>query len=57
MTVFALVAVALAQDDDYYEPQTRPRPAPARIQPGYSGPAGSSAPRPTPVPILKQINR
>lgn len=57
LTVFALVAVTLAQDDDYYEPQPRPRPAPARIQPGYSGPAGSSAPRPTPVPILKQINR
>lgn len=54
LTVFALVAVSFAQDDDYYEPEPRHRPAPARIQAGYSGPA---APRPTPVPILKQINR
>lgn len=63
VAVFALVAVSFAQDYDYDEaPRPRPkpgpalRPAPPRIQPGYSGPA-SSAPKPTPVPILKQINK
>lgn len=55
LAVFALVAVSFAQDDDYYDEPIRPRPAPARIQPGYSGP--SKGPAPTPVPILKQINR
>ncbi|XP_023025336.2 uncharacterized protein [Leptinotarsa decemlineata] len=49
----AFVAVTFAQD--YYDDEPRAsRPAPPRVQPGYSGPA---APRPTPVPILKQINR
>ncbi|KAJ8970460.1 hypothetical protein NQ314_001212 [Rhamnusium bicolor] len=53
VAVFALiVAVTFAQDYDNYEP--RARAAPPRVQPGYSGPA---APKPTPVAILKQINR
>ncbi|KAJ3654520.1 hypothetical protein Zmor_013703 [Zophobas morio] len=53
VAVFALLAVSWAQDFDYDLP---PRPAPHRVKPSYSGPA-ASAPRPTPVPILKQINR
>lgn len=40
-----------AQDYDF---EARSRPAPARIQPGYSGNVDT---KPTPVPILKQINR
>ncbi|CAH0553799.1 unnamed protein product [Brassicogethes aeneus] len=51
LSVFALVAVACAQDFDYGPPT---RPAPSRVQPGYSGP---SAAKPTPIAILKQINR
>ncbi|CAH1098815.1 unnamed protein product [Psylliodes chrysocephalus] len=57
LAVLTLVAVSFAQDDYYDDepqPPPRARPAPARVQPGYSGPA---APRPTPVAILKQINR
>lgn len=53
LAVFALVAAAFAQQFDY-ESGPPARPAPARIQAGFSGPA---APKPTPVPILKQINR
>ncbi|CAG9863442.1 unnamed protein product [Phyllotreta striolata] len=56
LAVLILVAATFAQDD-YYDEEPQPpraRPAPARIQPGYSGPA---APRPTPIAILKQINR
>lgn len=52
MAVLAFMAVAFAQDYDYEPAQHRP--APSRVQPGYSGPA---APKPTPVAILKQINR
>ncbi|EEZ98600.2 cuticular protein precursor [Tribolium castaneum] len=52
VAVFALAAVAFGQDFDY--DSSPPRPAPHRVKPSYSGPA---APRPTPVPILKQINR
>ncbi|RZC38784.1 hypothetical protein BDFB_002826 [Asbolus verrucosus] len=52
VAVFALLATAFGQDYDY-EPAPH-RPAPPRVRPGYSGPA---PPRPTPVPILKQINR
>ncbi|XP_019881239.2 nematocyst expressed protein 3-like [Aethina tumida] len=54
VAVFAFVAVSFAQDFSDYEPASPVRPAPSRVQPGYSGPAG---PKPTPVPILKQINR
>ncbi|CAG9823498.1 unnamed protein product [Phaedon cochleariae] len=53
LAVLTLLGVSLAQD--YYDEEPRPRPAPARIQSGYSG--AQSAPRPTPVAILKQINR
>ncbi|XP_018320129.1 formin-like protein 14 [Agrilus planipennis] len=55
--VASLLVGALGQRDYLDEPLRAPpprRPAPARIDPDYSGPA---APRPTPVPILKQINR
>ncbi|KAG5900614.1 hypothetical protein JTB14_017466 [Gonioctena quinquepunctata] len=52
LAVLALAAVTFAQD--YYDEEPRPRPAPARVQPGYSGPAEA---RPTPIAILKQINR
>lgn len=50
--MFVIAAVAAQQ----YEFESGPpaRAAPARIQSGYSGPA---APKPTPVAILKQINR
>ncbi|XP_044756982.1 cyclin-K [Coccinella septempunctata] len=54
VTVLAvIVAVTFAQDYDYEEP----RAAPQRVRPGYSGPSQNNAPRPTPVAILKQINR
>lgn len=53
MAVVTLVALVAAQDFDY-DDDPRPRPAPARIRPGFSGP---SAAKPTPVAILKQINR
>ncbi|XP_057663069.1 uncharacterized protein LOC130898054 [Diorhabda carinulata] len=56
LAVLILVAATFAQDyyDDEPQPSPRARPAPARVQPGYSGP---NEPRATPVPILKQINR
>ncbi|KAL1488011.1 hypothetical protein ABEB36_015388 [Hypothenemus hampei] len=50
VVVLLLAANVWAQDFDY-----APRPAPTRIQPGYSGP--SNAPKPTPVAIIKQIDR
>lgn len=42
-----MIGVTLAQDYDEY----RSRPAPTRI------PTHGQEPKPTPVPILKQINR
>ncbi|XP_017781562.1 PREDICTED: translation initiation factor IF-2-like [Nicrophorus vespilloides] len=51
VAVFALLALAYGQE---YEYQTGARPAPSRIQSGFSG---AAQPKPTPVPILKQINR
>uniref|UniRef100_W8BDK4 Uncharacterized protein n=1 Tax=Ceratitis capitata TaxID=7213 RepID=W8BDK4_CERCA len=48
-----LYGFALAQDYQDYQENT-PRPAPIRLRPS----AGiAEAPRPTPVPILKQINK
>ncbi|XP_060523526.1 actin-binding protein WASF2-like isoform X2 [Cylas formicarius] len=55
VTVLAIVAATFAQDFDFSPLQLPPRPAPPKVKPNYSGP--SSAPRPTPVPILKQIDR
>lgn len=51
VALLAFVTITVGQEYDY---QSAPRPAPPRVQPGYSGP---TAPKPTPVPILKQINR
>ncbi|XP_036342557.1 pollen-specific leucine-rich repeat extensin-like protein 1 [Rhagoletis pomonella] len=48
-----LYGLAIAQDYQDYQENT-PRPAPIRLRPN----AGlADAPRPTPVPILKQINK
>lgn len=52
VALFVCLALVQAQDFDY---ASAPRPAPSRVQPGYSGP--SSAPRPAPVAIIKQIDR
>lgn len=45
------MGLTLAQDYEEYQP--RNRPAPARLQPGN----GATDVRPTPIPILKQINK
>ncbi|KAJ8962184.1 hypothetical protein NQ318_018145, partial [Aromia moschata] len=53
VAVLAFVTLTFAQD--YYDdPPRPPRPAPSRIQTGYSG---SSAPKAPPITILKQIDR
>ncbi|KAG4067793.1 hypothetical protein HA402_010479 [Bradysia odoriphaga] len=48
MTWICLIGVVLAQD---YQEYQQHRPAPTRIQ------TSASEPKPTPIPILKQINR
>lgn len=52
MAILCLAIVVTAQDyDEYYsENAGKPRPAPIRLRQG-------NEPAPTPVPILKQINR
>ncbi|KAF5270962.1 hypothetical protein FQA39_LY08265 [Lamprigera yunnana] len=55
LLLLALVAFSCAQDFDYEE-DSRPRAAPTRIRPGFSGPSTPSKPQ-GPVAILKQINR
>ncbi|XP_044740316.1 translation initiation factor IF-2-like [Chrysoperla carnea] len=49
----AIIGTAIAQEYDFESSAPR-RPAPPRVTPGYSG---SVDVKPTPVPILKQINR
>ncbi|KAK5649241.1 hypothetical protein RI129_000270 [Pyrocoelia pectoralis] len=53
--VAAFACLAIAQDFDY-DDGSQPRPAPARIRPGFSGTSPSKQPS-APIAILKQINR
>ncbi|CAH1953739.1 unnamed protein product [Acanthoscelides obtectus] len=57
LVILVAVSICHCQDyeDDYELPPAR-RPAPARVQPNYSGPAKNEN-RAPPVAILKQINR
>nr|CAI5855687.1 unnamed protein product [Callosobruchus analis] len=57
--LFILLAASTCQSQDYEDDYDLPpvrRPAPARVQPNYSGPAKTEN-RAPPVAILKQINR